>query len=82
MLMSLLCVWEDLMERLQQDNVIVGIALCILGISLACLARRIACFCRKTDSVSNEDGIMLTIKVIGLVLIVVAAIVLIIKQPS
>ena len=37
----------DLLTRLSQVNVIIGIALASIGIAIACLARRIACATRK-----------------------------------
>ncbi len=70
---------QTLIERLSQTNVIIGIVLCAIGIALACLARRIACASRKTNEVANDDSIMVTIKVIGLVFIVGALVVMVIQ---
>ncbi len=69
----------SLIERLSQANVIIGIVLCALGIAIACLARRIACAARKSSNVPNDDTIMVTTKVIGLIFIVVALVVMIIN---
>ncbi len=69
----------SLIERLSQANVIIGIILAALGIAIACLSRRIACAARKTDKVPNDDSIMITTKVIGLIFIVVALIVMVIQ---
>lgn len=70
---------QTLIERLAQPNVIIGIVLCAIGIALACLARRIACSSRKTSEVANDDSIMVTVKIIGLIFIVVALVVMVIK---
>ena len=69
----------SLIERLSQVNVIIGIILAALGIAIACLARRIACAARKTSKVPNDDSIMIVTKVIGLIFIIGALIVMIIK---
>ncbi len=69
----------SLAERLSQANVIIGIVLCAIGIAIAILARRIACAARKTSNVPNDDTIMVTTKVIGLIFIVVALVVMIIQ---
>ncbi|MBQ7977282.1 MAG: hypothetical protein IJ301_01610 [Clostridia bacterium] len=69
----------SLVERLSQVNVIIGIILCALGIAIACLARRIACAARKSGKVPNDDTIMITTKVIGLIFIVIALVVMIIQ---
>lgn len=69
----------SLIERLSQANVIIGIVLCAIGIAVACLARRIACAARKSSNVPNDDTILVTTKVIGLIFIVVALVVMIIQ---
>ncbi len=69
----------SLVERLSQANVIIGIVLCAIGIAVAFLARRIACAARKADKVPNDDTILITTKVIGLIFIVVALVVMIIQ---
>ena len=69
----------SLIERLSQANVIIGIILCAIGIAVAVLARRIACAARKSSNVPNDDTILVTTKVIGLIFIVVALVVMIIK---
>lgn len=70
---------QTLIERLSQPNVIIGIVLCAIGIALACLARRIACASRKTNEVANSDSIMISVKIIGLIFIVAALVVMVIK---
>lgn len=70
---------QTLIERLSQGNVIIGIVLCAIGIALACLSRRIACASRKTNEVANDDAIMIVTKVIGLIFIVVALVVMVIR---
>jgi len=70
---------QTLIERLTQTNVIIGIVICAIGIALACLARRIACASRKTNEVANDDSIMISIKIIGLIFIVVALVVMVIQ---
>lgn len=69
----------DLVERLSQTNVIIGLVLAALGLALSFLAKRIASVAHKTDEVSDDDKIFLGIKAFGLVMILVALIILVIE---
>lgn len=66
--MSML-LFVDLMTRLNQVNVIVGIVLAVVGLALAFLAKRITRAFRHNEEVADNDKLYITIKAIGLVLV-------------
>lgn len=69
----------DLMTRLSMPNVIVGIVLSVVGISFAFLSKRIARAIRKNQDISENDNIYVTLKVVGLILIVAGLIFTVVK---
>ena len=72
--------WETFIERFEDEAFLIGFVLCVVGISLTALAKRISCAIRHSDHAEEGDGIVLTIKVIGIITIFAAAI-LIFIQP-
>lgn len=72
--MSLLA-FVDLLTRLNQVNVIVGIILAVVGLSMIFLAKRFTRACRKTDDVEDNDRLYVALKIIGLILVVAGLIV-------
>ena len=69
----------DLLTRLSQVNVMVGLILAAIGLAVTFLARKIARVVRKEKEVPNNDNVYLICKAIGLVMICVALIVMIIE---
>ena len=66
--------WNHFFEQFEEETFLIGFILCVVGISLTALAKRISCALRHKDHAEDGDGIVLTIKIIGAILIVVAAI--------
>ncbi len=76
--MSLLA-FVDLLTRLNQVNVIIGIILAVVGLSVIFLAKRFTVAVRKTDDVDDNDRLYVTLKMIGLILVVAGMIVQVIQ---
>ncbi len=72
--------WEAFFEKFEEETFLIGFVLCVVGISLVALAKRISCALRHTDHAEEGDGIVLTVKIIGSIIILAAA-VLIFIQP-
>ena len=69
----------DLLTRLSQVNVMVGLILAAIGLAVTFLARKVARVVRKEKDIPNNDNVYLICKAIGLVMICVALIVMIIE---
>ena len=67
-----------LVEFLQRPNVLVAIFLAVVGITLAILSRRIARAVRKTKDIPDNDGLLVGLKITGLVMIMIGLILMII----
>ena len=67
-----------LVEFLQRPNVLVAIFLAVVGITLAILSRRIARAVRKTKDIPDNDGLLVGLKITGLVMILIGLILMII----
>jgi hypothetical protein len=69
----------SLLERLTMTNVILGIALFIVGLWFSLIATRVTRMIRKTSHVDPNDRIIKTMKSFGLIFILVALVVIVIK---
>ena len=58
----------SLRHFLGQPLIIVGLILLVLGVATVVLAKRIAKVSRQTNEVPNDDKVYVTLKVIGLLL--------------
>lgn len=67
-----------LVEFLQRPNVLVAIFLAVIGIALAILSRRITRSVRKTKDIADNDGLLVGLKITGLVMILIGLILMII----
>ncbi len=67
-----------LVEFLQRPNVLVAIFLAVFGIALAILSRRITRSVRKTKNIADNDGLLVGLKITGLVMILIGLILMII----
>lgn len=70
-----LLAFVDLLTRLNQINVIIGIILAVVGLSIVFLAKRLARACKKTDNIADNDKLYVTLKMVGLVLVIAGLIV-------
>ena len=74
---TLLETFNNLSKRLQLPSVIGGIVLAVVGLAVACFAKRLTRAIRKTNTVADNDKVLITIKTIGLVLMFTALLVLV-----
>ncbi len=59
----------DLLTFLNQAFVIVGMALIVLGVATVVLAKRLTRVGRKTNDVSDDDKMLKTFRVVGLLVL-------------
>lgn len=64
-------------DMILRPATITSIILMILGLSLCFLAGRITRLVRKSSNISSDDKLLLTLKVIGLVILLMGLIVMI-----
>lgn len=67
--MSLSLLGIELSNLLARPEMITSLILVVVGSALAILAKRITKTVRKSNDVSQDDKVLLTLKIIGLVLI-------------
>lgn len=67
--------------RLQRPHIITGLILAVLGLATIFLARRIAFVARKEEdkdkAIENNNKVYVTIKALGLVMLLVALIIMV-----
>ena len=68
----------DLITRLSQANVIIGIILCSIGLGIVLLSRKYVGLNRNGKEIQEDDRNILIARALGLIMIVVAMIVMII----
>jgi len=71
--------WDNLLIRLQMPVIIVALACAILGVALVILAKRIARMVRKSDSVQDNDNVLISLKAIGLILLFVSVLIIVFR---
>ena len=71
-----------LLETLMKVEFLTSILLGAIGFAVICLAKRITKTIRKTNFIAPDDKIYITIKVIGLILVVIAFVVLLLAGIS
>lgn len=70
---------NNILTRLGQANVIVGLVLLVLGIVLACMAGFITRKVRKTEKVNTSDKLYLILKAMALMMVMTSLIAMIIQ---
>ncbi len=73
----LLNFWTTVIDKLQIPMYLAGIIIAIVGLSLGILAKRITRVVRKSNTVENNDKILISLKLVGLILLFLALILLI-----
>lgn len=69
--------WTTIIDKLHIPMYLSGIILAIVGLSLGILAKRITRVVRKSNTVENNDRILISLKLVGLILLFLALILLI-----
>ena len=70
---------NNILTRLTQVNVIVGLVLLVIGILLACVAGRITKKVRKTKKVNTSDKLYLILKACALLIVMASLISMIVE---
>ena len=70
---------NNILTRLTQVNVIVGLVLLVLGILMACMAGFITKKIRKTKKINSSDKIYLVLKAFALLLVMASLISMIVE---
>lgn len=73
----MLSFWSIITERLQLPMFTAGIVFAVLGVTIGVLAKRITRVVRKSNEIENNDKILVSLKLVGLVLLFLALILLI-----
>ena len=73
----MLSFWSTISEKLQLPMFTAGIVLAILGVTIGFLAKRITRVVRKSNTIENNDKILISLKLVGLILLFFALILLI-----
>ncbi len=69
-----LLMFMDLDEWFANPMAVVGVVLAAVGLAMALIARRVTVAVRGTRDIKNDDKVFLSIKVFGLVVILVGLI--------
>ena len=70
---------ENFIRRIQIPAVIVALAFAVVGVALAILARRIARAVRKSNKIEENDAVLITLKVVGLVFLFVSILIIVFR---
>lgn len=73
----MLSFWSTLSERLQLPMFTAGIVLAVLGVAIGVLAKRITRVVRKSNTIEDNDKVLVSLKLVGLILLFLALILLI-----
>lgn len=73
----MLSFWSTISERFQLPMFTLGIVLAVLGVTIGVLAKRITRVVRKSNTIENNDKILISLKLVGLILLFLALILLI-----
>ena len=71
--------WENLLVRLQMPAIMVALACAVVGVAIVMLAKRITRMVRKSDSVQDNDNVLISLKAIGLVLLFVSVLIIVFR---
>ena len=70
---------DNFIRRIQMPSIIIALAFAIVGVALAILARRIARVVRKSNEVADNDGVLISLKAVGLVLLFVSVLIIVFR---
>ena len=76
--MNLICAQVSLLEIIAQTEFLTAIILGILGTALIFLAKRITKTIRKTNFISADDKVYISLKLLGVCFVLIAFVMLII----
>lgn len=70
---------KNLLDRLQKPEIIVALACAVVAVALVMLAKRITRMVRKSDTVQENDNVLISLKAIGLVLLFVSVLIIVFR---
>lgn len=70
---------ENFVRRIQMPSIIIALAFAIVGVALAVLARRIARAVRKSNDIADNDGVLISLKAVGLVFLFVSVLIIVFR---
>ena len=62
---------KSLVEYLSDPLIIIGLVLLAIGFATVILAKRITRVARQSNEIESDDGIYITIRVIGIIVLVI-----------
>ena len=71
---------ESFIRYFSMPQIWIAMALCVVGVSLVLLARRITRVAKDTDKVEDNDRMLVTIKCIGIIMLVLTVVILVFVQ--
>ena len=71
---------ESFIRYFSMPQIWVAMVLCVVGVSLVLLARRIARVAKDTDKIADNDRTLVTIKCIGIVMLVLTVVILVFTE--
>ncbi len=69
----------NILDMIMSVEIILGICFAVLGVATCILARRITRIIRKRNEIDDNDSALVTIKVVGLVFMLVAFLILVLQ---
>ena len=70
---------DNCVRRIQMPSIIIALAFAIVGVALAVLARRIARAVRKSNDIADNDGVLISLKAVGLVFLFVSVLIIVFR---
>lgn len=70
---------ENFVRRIQMPSIIIALAFAIVGVALAVLAKRIARAVRKSNDIADNDGVLISLKAVGLVFLFVSVLIIVFR---
>ncbi len=74
--------FENPLQFLSRYTVIIGIILAVIGVALCLTAKRITMAVRKQDEINKNDSLYVTLRIVGLCLILVGMIVMVLPVEA
>jgi len=71
--------WDSFLIKIQMTEIIVALCLAVVGLAFACLGRRVARVVRKSNTVEDNDPVLITFKAIGIVCLFVSILIIVLR---
>ena len=71
---------ESFIRYFSMPQIWIAMILCVVGVALVLLARRITRVAKNVDKVEDNDRTLVTIKCVGIVLLVIAVLIIVFTE--